>query len=76
MKQLKGFIDLKQLLDLLRVSSTTYYNMRKPHHNKYDPDLPAPADPYGDAKLRFLEEEVEAYIEKLKDRARDNKLAA
>lgn len=71
---MKQLIDLKRFCLALSISSSTYYEMRKPESDKYDPDMPKAIKAFGDNKLRFDSEEVEAYINILIVRA--NKIAA
>ena len=71
---MKQLIDLKRFCSALSISSSTYYEMRKPESDKYDPEMPKPIKAFGDNKLRFDSDEVEAYVNTLITRA--NKLSA
>lgn len=66
---MKRLLDLSQLCEVLAISKSRYYEIKKEGSDNYDPDLPKPVKVFNDNKLRFYSDDVETYIMKKLGRA-------
>tara|TARA_R110002049_G_scaffold89772_1_gene225550 strand:- start:2072 stop:2287 length:216 start_codon:yes stop_codon:yes gene_type:complete len=70
---MRRLLNQTQMLDAISVSKTRFNQMKNRDSQWYDPNLPKPINVYGDTKLRYYSEDVEAYIinriEKAKSKA-------